>query len=198
MEFCQSRRIAKSLLAFFLSAFFFSCASTKKTDGAEISPVYITNSKKFYLLPPENAERDTDSLWLLNGAFQENRFTVQVYARISGAGIFLSLLNEFGTGMGELVYDGRTVAFDSAVFPKTVRPEYIAADLQFAYYKAEPLAEALRQIGLDFAVSSEDGAEIRRILDGKKCVEEIVRTDGAVKITNRLRGYEYDCQEAAE
>ena len=54
----------------------------------------------------------------------------------------------------------------------------------------------LRRAGLDFTVTKDDGMELRRIMNGKKCIEEISITSSSVSIINHLRGYEYHLTEA--
>lgn len=177
---------------------FFSCASVRAGAGSDIQPVYITNSKKFYLLAPENIEQPAECFQLLTGSFGEHSFVLQAFLQADENGIFLSLLNDFGTGMGNLVYDGTRISFDSAVFPKSVKAEYIAADLQFAYYKPSALKKSLAELNLDFVISKEDGAEIRRIMSGKKCIMQISKSGGTVDIENFLRGYRYNLKEASD
>ena len=200
MKNCHSPFFAVITVPLFVLCmqFFLSCASTKNEIGADISPVYITNTKKFYLLSPDNIEKPVDSLQLLTGSFGDSSFVLQAFLQADANGFFLSLLNDFGTGMGNLVYDGTKITFDSAVFPKSLKPEYIASDLQFAYYKPSAIKKSLSELNLDFTLTNEDGKEIRRIMNGTKCIEQISKSDGVVDIENFLRGYRYNLQEAAE
>lgn len=199
MKFCHFRTVGFLISLCAGCLFLFSCASTTKTAGAEISPVYITNSKKFFLLPPERIERNIDSLQLIVGSFGSSEFAMQVYLQADAAGFSLFLLNDFGTNMGTLSYDGMRVRFDSSLFPKGLKAEYIAADLQFAYYRPEAISDALSEIGLRFDVLVDsDGTEVRRIMDKEKCIEEIRRGAGTTVITNFLRDYRYHLQEAEE
>lgn len=190
------------LIGFFLlilgNFLFQSCVSTPTKINPEISPVYITNTKKFYLLSPENIEKDIDCLQLLTGSFGSSSFFLQAFLKADKNGIYLSLLNDFGTGMGNLSYDGYSISFDSLVFPKALKAEYIASDLQFAYYKTDSIKESLEKINLDFVVSYIDDEETRLIMNKNKCVEKITKSKGLIKIENYLRGYEYNLQEALE
>ena len=98
--------------------------------------------------------------------------------------------------MGTLTYTGGELALASAVLPKSLKAQYIVADIQFAYYDAAAVAQSLRSAGLDFIVTNDGDIELRRIMNGKKCIEEISISSSSVSIINHLRGYEYHLTEA--
>ena len=200
------------------SMIFLSCTSVKKTEAegkAEtlFRPVYITNSKKVNLLMPSHAAAVFEGLQLLNGSFGTSSFTLLSYTQIDSSGISLSLMNDFGTDMGNVFFDGQQVIFDSAYFPKALPGEYIICDIQNAYYDEGAVRKNLESAGLKFEVSREAGSqaadfaggaelagvtdsadliEIRKILDGKKVIEEITILKNTIKIKNYLRRYEYN------
>lgn len=174
-----------------------SCATMKA--GSMKYPVYVTNTAVVDLLPPECMEGSLDTLDLLQGKFAQTTFSVQAYMQADSNGIFITLLNDFGTDMGNLSYTGEKLAFDSAVFPQSLKPQYIAADIQFAYYKADDVQTRLAGAGLGFICERhDDGTEVRRITAGRKVIEEITKASGSVKIVNSLRGYEYNLTEAQQ
>lgn len=208
----------------FFSLIFLSCTSVKKAD-ADIDgqtenlfrPVYITNSKKINLLMPAAADSAFEGLQLLNGSFGAYSFTLLSYTQIDSSGISLSLMNDFGTDMGNVFFDGQQVIFDSAYFPKALPGEYIICDIQNAYYDVNAVQKNLESAGLKFEVTNEasgtaedsagadgiaadagtsadlpESCEIRKILDGKKVIEEITILKNTIKIKNYLRGYEYN------
>ena len=200
------------------SMIFLSCTSVKKTEAegkAEtlFRPVYITNSKKVNLLMPSHAAAVFEGLQLLNGSFGTSSFTLLSYTQIDSSGISLSLMNDFGTDMGNVFFDGQQVIFDSAYFPKALPGEYIICDIQNVYYDEGAVRKNLESAGLKFEVSREAGSqaadfaggaelagvtdsadliEVRKILDGKKVIEEITILKNTIKIKNYLRGYEYN------
>jgi len=102
-------------------------------------------------------------------------------------GIDISLFNELGAAMGELSYREGVVNLSSAVFPKSLKPEYIVADFQLCFYDPELLGKALKDCGLVLETQNNN----RRIYSGKNLIIEIEKTYGAVKLVNRLRGYSY-------
>jgi hypothetical protein len=192
----------------FLSLFLLSCKSTgavKKVDEnvSSLRPVYITNTKKVNLLPPAAADGIFEGLQLLNGSFGNSSFTLMSYSQIDARGISLSLMNDFGTDMGNVFYDGGQVIFDSAYFPKALPGEYIICDIQNAYYDEAALRENYESAGLKFevwpaAVDNVGVQEIRCIYDGKKLIEEITILENTITIKNYLRGYEYNLTKLEE
>ena len=190
-------KILRGLCAGTVIAVFVSCATMKA--GRMKYPVYVTNTSVIDLLPPENMDGTIDSLYMLNGKYGSNSFYIQAYVRANENGIFINLLNDFGTDMGSLTYTGVNLKFDSPVFPKNMKPQYIAADIQFAYYNADAVSGMLARNGLDFTCEKQaDGKEIRRISDGKKCIEEITKSGQSVQIVNHLRGYQYNLAGAQQ
>ena len=152
---------------------------------------------------PENNAGVFDGLQLLNGSFGEQSFNLLSYTQIDSNGISLSLMNDFGTDIGNLFYDGDKVIFDSAYFPKSLPGEYIICDIQNAFYDTFVLEENYKNAGLIFEkliILRETGSpeEYRRIYDGKKLIEEIKITYDTVTIKNYLRGYEYELTKVEE
>lgn len=178
---------------------FVSCASLRH-GGSKINPVYVTNTKQFNLLPPDDIQNPKNVQQFLSGTYGETEFGVLCYLDADENGIFLSLFNDFGTGLGNFSYDGERVLFESTVFPKNTKAEYIIADLQYAYYSADALKARFNEAGLDFVTDeievSGEFREVRKILDGKKIIEEIEISNRNVKIRNFLRNYTYYLEEA--
>ncbi len=187
-----------SSLIIFLSLGFIACSTTKVSSKPKTNPVYVTNTSKVYLLPTQELEENQDCLQLLNGVFGDKSFTLMMYFQADETGIFLTLLNDFGTDMGNLSYDGQEVIFDSAIFPENLKAEYILLDIQNAYYKSQSLKNVYEQVGLNFEEESTDEGKIRRVKNGKKIVEEITINSNSIKINNYLRGYQYNLTKAEE
>lgn len=183
---------------FFVLIILSSCAS-KKIEASGLRPVYVTNSKKINLLNPSKVCVVFEGLQALNGSFGSQSFSLLSYTQIDAKGINLSLMNDFGTDMGNLFYDGSKVIFDSAYFPKALPGEYIICDIQNAYYDKDELRKNFEAAGLKFEVSvAENEVEIRKIFDGKNLIEEISISQNEVKIQNLLRGYSYQLVNAED
>ena len=74
-----------------------SCGSTPKVAGSDVSPVYVTNSKKYYLIEPSKIEKEIDSYLALKGKFGVNEFTCLSMLQMNDKGVYLCLLSDFGT-----------------------------------------------------------------------------------------------------
>ncbi len=188
------KKIVFLLIIFALSLA--GCSTTKIEHTT--SPVYVTNTKVMYLLPLENMEGEIDSYQLLNGRFGDSKFTLLCYMICNSREISIDLLNDFGTDMGNLQYDGSSVNFTSAVFPENLKAEYILLDIQNAYYQVGALQEAYKAVGLSFEEEIQGETVIRKIKNGKKIIELITKNGNSVKIQNNLRGYEYNLTEGEE
>lgn len=193
-----------------------SCASKPVADNTDtaagasglklcmnLRPVYVTNSKKIYLLAPEYSDGVIDAVQLLDGSFGKTKFALMSYSQIDIKGISLSLFNDFGADIGNLSFNGNAVSFNSAYFPSALPAEYIINDIQNAFYDFDALCLNYANSKLRFEkseIAGEAGAavNVRRIYDGKKLIEEIQFLENTVAIKNYLRGYEYNLTEVEE
>ena len=185
--------IIKAVFSFFFLMLIVACASTKNASNKRIGrPVYITNTKKIWLLPPQSASQTVEALQLFSGSFGQSNFSLLSYTQIDGNGIQLLLFNEFGTDMGALNYDDKEISFYSSFFPEKLPAEYILAEIQNVYYKFEELSENYADSGLTFERSFYENTsekEVRRLWDGKTLIEEIEIGDNKAVIKNFLRSY---------
>lgn len=182
------------MLGVSLLAIFVSCA-TVRPRGIRY-PVHVTNARVVDLLPPDDIAFPIEGLYMFTASFGTSSFYMQAFIQANEGGIFINLLNDFGSDMGTLTYTGSELSLASAVLPASLKAQYIVADIQFAYYDAGAVAESLCGAGLDFIVTKDGDIELRRIMNGKKCIEEISITSSSVSIINHLRGYEYHLTEA--
>ena len=115
-------------------------------------------------------------------------------------GIYITLLNDFGTDMGSISYDGFSAQADMAILPSKLKIEYIINDFQNAFYKEEKLRQNLKASKLDFKVlkadegedaAGSDSGEIRQVYSGNKLIEEITINSQGAAIKNLLRGYSF-------
>ena len=193
------------LLSFLICLFLLSCASSNfKSD---FSPVYVTNSSKYSLLPPSSMSGEIDGLQRMTASFGDKSFDFDVYAISDKKMLSMTVLNEFGTTMASLFYDGSVLNFDSALFPKKIKAEYIVADFQFCLYDEVDLKSKLNEIGLDleFSIENSEDGKVRetRILRKKDekiskitkisdiSVQETERHIQSIHYENFLRGYSY-------
>ena len=204
----------------FLAAFLFlSCASLNQKNSSKQETsgeadaldsqyfVYVTNRHKVPLLLPCDMSGTVETYQVMEGLYGSQHFSMLLYFFADQNEMQLSLLNDFGTDMGSLSYDGREVRFESAMFPKNLKAEYIVCDIQNAYYDSAALEANYKNAGLSFetlTTMNETGGteEVRRIFDEKKLVEEITvknEIEGqTISIKNYLRGYEYKLTKVEE
>lgn len=174
---------------------FVSCTSVKN-PGNSTSPVYVTNTKKIFILPTRFISEPVDCMQIVNGKFGDQSFGLMGYLSADETNITLSLFNDFGTDMGNLSYDGFAADFDSAVFPPELKAEYLINDLQCAYYQADALKENFSNSKLEFIESLDNGIITRKIFNGNTLISEIVKSEDSVTIKNHLRGYEFELLNA--
>ena len=209
----------KKFLLILTSIFLVSCASSKFESA--FSPVYVTNSAKFTILPPSAMSGNLDGLQKMSAAFGKQSFDAEIFVVSDQEQLSMTILNEFGTTMASLFYDGASLDFESGVFPKNLKAEYIVADFQFCLYNAGELKSALEKIGVDFEESifcpAEDriGTVVTRTLSQKgKIISKITKNyakseqTGAgksageklhsIRYENFLRGYSYELTGVAE
>jgi len=163
-----------------------SCASKAAVKENNLF-VYLTGGSKFFLLPPADIEKTMDMAQRILAEYEGRDYFFNAWVKADEAGIEMILLNELGVNMGELSYQKELISFSSAIFPKSLKPEYIIADFQLCFYNIPALNHALENCGL----SLEYTGNRRRILQGKTVIIEIEKNRNAVKLVNHLRGYTY-------
>jgi len=188
---CKKKNIMLFLLFGGVLACFCSCASggtAAREEKSEAAPhVWLTDRSKYILLPPEDIEQPLDMPQLVSASYGNKDYYLNSWVKADAAGLNITIINELGASLGELSYRDGAVSFSSAMFPPSLRPEYIVADFQLCFYKAPALRRALEDCGLSF----EDNWTNRRILQGKTVIIEIDKTRNIVKLVNYLRGYLY-------
>ena len=172
------------LLLLFLAFYCNSCVS----NGENKLPfIWLTDSKKFTLLPPSDIDVPLDSQQIISASYGGQDFQFIAWVSADETGLDMTLVNELGVSMGELSYRDGAVSFSSSVFPKFLKPEYIVADFQFCFYNDQKLRQTLEESGLSLE-KTETG---RRILKGDTVIIEIEKSQNIVKFINYLRGYAY-------
>lgn len=192
------KKILLYLIPFFL---LISCASSR--FESEFSPVYVTNTSKYAILPTTSMNGTVDSLQKMTANFgKDNSFDFDVYVISDSSQLSMTILNEFGTTMASLFYDGLSLDFDSVIFPKELKAEYIVADFQFCLYDVDDLKPALEKIGVNLEVASEPAgdeiAEVRTLSKKGKVISKITKTALSIKYENFLRGYSYILSEVGQ
>lgn len=186
------------LLSCLSSAFFASCATTGSSAEKQTPAVYVTNLRKVNILTTDKIENPVDEVQLFQGSFADNVFSVPLYIQADKDGLNISILNDFGTSLGELSYNGTSVHFDSALFPENIKAEYIVWDFQLAYYRPEEISQLLSKHKLSFSVEKDEASEVRIIMDDHSVIESVLIKKNFIEIKNFLRGYEYTLTGAGD
>ena len=189
---------------------------SKENENSSVLPqVYITNSKKIKLLKNSEFQGNFDRIQSILGNFGTQTFEFLGNLQIDSNSLRLTILSPMGTDLGAISFDEKGVVLDSAYFPKNLKAEYIICDIQNAYFPAESLYENYKKAGLSFTEEIKNSSEnekklpndgeilensqnliekkqiIRKIYDKNKIIEEIVISQNEIKISNKLRNYEY-------
>lgn len=168
-----------------------SCVTVKKLPG--LDKVYVTNTKQINILPPSEVDVQLDDLMQLNLKNGGSSVAVLVYVQSDSDGVFIDIMNDFGTDMGTMTYDGESVELDCPLFPKNMPPEYIINDLQNAFYKFDSVKNNLNQSKLEFTetVDSKTKTVVRTVKDGEKVIEKVTISGKSVTVENLLRKYSF-------
>ncbi len=175
--------------AIFACILLFSCASTQKQDDSPF--VYITNSRKFFLLSADSVSQESEGIFLFSADFNGTEFSAPVFVKAGSDGIFLQILNDFGTSLATISYDGISARVDSAVLPENFKAEYVIADFQLAWCNFEKAESALNEISLSFTEEISSDKKTRILMDKKNCIEIFSWEGGTLSVENFLRGYKY-------
>jgi len=166
----------------------FCCSCASKNQGAGNRPfVYLTNKARFFLLPTESIENPLDMEQRMSASWHGYEFNFITWVKADETETEMILMSELGVSMGNLSYRNGIISLSSAVIPKALKPEYIIADFQLCFYRADELRKAIEECGLIF----EDSENSRRILQGKKVIIDIEKSTNTVVIKNNYRGYTY-------
>jgi hypothetical protein len=185
--YCKKTPIIFFLLFAGVLSCFSSCAARAAIREDRRPYAYLTDSSKYFLLPPGSIENSMDMSQRLSASYEGRQYFFNAWVKADEAGMDMILLNELGASMGELSYRNDAVSFSSPVFPKSLPPEYIVADFQLCFYNTPALRQALEGCGLSF----EDTEADRRVLQKGTVIIEIEKTRNTVALVNHLRGYRY-------
>jgi len=182
--------ILKSGISLMLSIFLFACSSTIRTT-TEV-PVYITNSRAIYPLPPSDIKTPLDEAQLLEGTYGNQSFSLESWTIANDSLISISLFNSIGASFGSLFYSKDSLFFNSSfIKSKQIKPQYIVTDFQLCFYKTEPLQKMYSKHGLLFFEKIQKDTIIRGVIDQKDTIIKITNNPEMTLFKNHLRNYEY-------
>lgn len=169
-----------------------SCKSTKAASGSKVGKVYVTNTKPIKILGPEYIAKEIDDMYAFMVTFGSEAFGAVTYIQADKSGMYIDIMNDFGTSMGTLTYEPGNVDLDCALIPPKLKGEYIINDFQLAFYEEEAVRDNLKKYKLDFVVEkNEKGETVKSVYSGNKLIEEVLIDAGSITIRNILRGYSF-------
>jgi hypothetical protein len=182
--------ILKSGISLMLSIFLFACSSTIRTT-TEV-PVFITNSRAIYPLPPSDIKTPLDEAQLLEGTYGNQSFSLESWTIANDSLISISLFNSIGASFGSLFYSKDSLFCNSSfIKSKQIKPQYIVTDFQLCFYKTEPLQKMYSKHGLLFFENIQKETIIRGVIDQKDTIIKITNNPEMTLFKNHLRNYEY-------
>ncbi|MFP3089344.1 DUF3261 domain-containing protein [Treponema sp. TIM-1] len=184
-------RIGLLLLVFLLV----SCVTPP--PESPYAPVYLTKKAWYTLLPPGDIEVPMDLGQHITGTYGEQEFILDAWTEADENRVTMAFFNTLGVSMGDLSFNEGGLFFSSAFLPPQISAEYILADFQFCFYRAEAVAKALKRAGLTFTVEKAvDGTgEVRTIYEGNTRIIRIEKGISTVVYTNYFRRYAYTLEE---
>jgi hypothetical protein len=177
----------KHILLAALTLFLFSSCLTSSSSGKNAPFVYLTNNAKFILLPPDGIEKSLDMAQYISASYGNQSLYMNAWVKADETGMEISLMNEIGASLGEILYRDKLVNMSSRVLPSSVSGEYIIADFQLCFYSPSLLRASLENCGLSLVTSGNS----RKILSGNDIIIEIEKNSNSVILKNNLRGYSY-------
>ncbi|MDR2069554.1 MAG: DUF3261 domain-containing protein [Spirochaetaceae bacterium] len=180
-------RIGFLFLAFLLT----SCVT--HPPESPYAPVYLTQRARYTLLPPGDIEAPMDLGQHITGTYGEGEFILDAWTEADENRVTMAFFNTLGVGMGDLSFDEGGLVFSSPFLSPRITAEYIVADFQLCFYRAEAVAAALKRAGLTFRVEKAAGAasEVRTVYEGKTPIIRIEKGTASVAYANYFRRYAY-------
>lgn len=172
-----------------------SCAGSPTSRGAgergADGAVYLTNRAAFRFLDTGGIEAPMDMLQRLDGAYGEREFSFMIYVLADSARVEMIVLNDLGSEIARIVYEGGVVTSSGLVTKAGLSPNYILADFQLAWYREEAVSAGLAASGLSCADRREGELTVREIHDGDETIIRIEKRAESLSFRNILRGYSY-------
>lgn len=189
-------------LLFFL---FIACADTDiQEDSTESSYSRITITKKYFLLPTDYITDTVSFAGRIAVTYRKQTSYAKAFIQADKTRFFLTIdnadFNNTDSVKGSLLYENGRITSGLTPLTEKINPEYFAADFQFCFYNVSAVAGELAESNLRFTVETKNGGtvEIRRIYHYSRCIEEIVKKQNSIQVTNYYRGYSYTLQEDSE
>jgi hypothetical protein len=149
------------------------------------------------LLDPSLLDAPLDLSQRIKGSYGGKTYFLDAYLKADDASLDIVGLDSMGTQLFDLSYvASKGIAFSSPVGMSNVRPEYIVADIQLAYYPFEEVRKTLAKQGLDFERAEVGGGSLKTLSRAGKAIVTIQYAENSLRFENLLRGYSYEVKES--
>lgn len=175
-----------------------SCASLSGAQAyRQAQPYYLTDDVKLPLLDTRMLPSAREGLQHIKGSYNGKTYFIDTYVKAGPDEIDMIGLDAMGSQLFDLeLARGKGIRFTSALGMTGIKPEYILADYQLAYYPFEAVRSFLAGYGFDF-VQRDDAGVSERILSRKgRELLKIETLEKGLRYTNELRGYSYEITES--
>ena len=133
----------------------------------------------------------------VKGSYRGKVYFLEVCAKADSEGLDMVGLNSMGAEIMDLSYSkAKGIRLSSSLGMKSLRPEYVVADYQIAYYPFEAVKAALAPYGLDFELRELDGIATKVLSRKGRTILTVEPLPDGLRFTNVLRGYSYELRES--
>lgn len=179
------KRLAKLIILLAVLLCLSSCTTLRIKMG---------ENSRFTLLPPSAIDEPMDSYQLITGSFPgyEN-VAMEAWFTCDENELQLTMFAPTGQTMGKVLYDGKTISFESSFLPEyRIIGMYIVADMQLCFATTEAIETEFAKNDLVLAEVYSDGILSKRtITEDDETIYVIDYLDYGISVTNHLRDYSY-------
>ena len=179
------KRLAKLIVLLAVLLCLSSCTTLRIKMG---------ENSRFTLLPPSAIDEPMDSYQLITGSFPgyEN-VAMEAWFTCDESELQLTMFAPTGQTMGKVLYDGKTISFESSFLPEyRIIGMYIVADMQLCFADSEAIKTEFGKSDLSLSETYLNGSLFTRtITENNNAVYLIVYQENGLSVINKLRNYRY-------
>ncbi len=116
-------------------------------------PVYLSKTATFALISPNEWAPTLESQTLMQATYASKNYTFQFVLSMTTSNITVLGLTDTGQELFRLGYEQDHLSFSSLIPKNRLKPEYLLADIELAYFPIEILNDRLHASGLTLIVS---------------------------------------------
>jgi hypothetical protein len=175
-----------------------SCTSLAASSGyRQPQPYYLADDLRLPLLDTALLGAPLDLAQHIKGSYGGKVYFLDAYSKAGPEGVDMVGLDAMGTEVFDLSYSkAKGIRFSSALGMSGVKPEYVVADFQIAYYPFEAVKVALAPYGLDFEEIESGGREAKVLTRSGREILRVESLPKGLRYANALRGYSYEVTES--